>query len=636
MTIEKMSSQVDKKRLLNVFDGLKRKCTKTLKTIANCRYELYVNYAEIYAWWREAEKVDGLVESITTHLVSLKLYNVNHGINFSPILVVLFNNTLSDQERNRGSRLLNALHNEVTKNPELYRSDMVNKLAGYIKSVGGVIAATRLAKAKGKHEHESLIEQQEREATEQSAEDSAFVAGLGIEYRVIKSSDQIKPKNVKEQDKVQALSKEAVQFWDDAKFDSKVSFSGPISVDKDGFANVLIKRVDGEGYQLVDINDDPKQTTASRVTAYRKQFEAVPHSLRALCETLRTQVEPWNMGGTKDIVEVNPDRTLEGEDSIARTRLLHLHDSNEFLLSQPRMKVGVVTQVRLNKPVFESVKFDVMMAPFSKRIAEARLIADDGFNMYQPKDTEKIPVTKSNSFLFCHQLNVASKVKGLKQFELLFKSFDGHMSKKSPQVIYSKAYDEKLDFKIEVSARFLQAVTREFASPWAYDLGLNISRTAYNHLGLTFTGAQLVIDHTVEDDEFTVSKSISYAEGMSNAELYSQAFLSKDILPVLVAMGNLPIQGGVQIKGGTDVLIFEFSTSAANYFIAVPTFNAIEAKRSEAAFTQYVPQSRKLSAEEEEERYIQSLADSAGDDYTEQGGLVHEDDTQKMEVPEYA
>ncbi len=632
----KVSSQADKKYLLNVFDGLKRKCAMVLKAIANGRYDLYVNYAEIYVWWREAAKVDGLVDSLTGHLKSLKLYNVNHGINFSPLLVVLFNNTLSDQERNRGSRLLNALHNEVTKNPELYRHDIVNKLAGYIKSVGGIIAATRLVNKKSKGDSDSRVEQQERELNEKSAEDSAVVAGLGIKYRVVKQSNEIKPKSVKEQDKVQALSKAAAEFWNDAKIDAKVSFNVPISVDKDNYANVLIKYVEGEGYQLVDINDDPKQTSVSRVNAFRKQFEAIPFSLRVLCETLRTQVEPWNMGGTKDIVEVNPDDTLKGEDSLARTRLLHLHKTNQLLLSQPHMKSGVVTLVRPFSPALEAVSYDVMMAPYSKRLAEARLIADDGFNMYEPKDAQKIPATKNNSFLFCHQLNVKSKVKGLKPFDLLFKSFESHSSKKSTQVNYLDAYDEQLTFNLEVPALILQAVTREFATPWTHDLGLNISHEKYNHIGLTFTESHLNFEHTVEKDEYTASKPIRYTEGTSKEELYSEAFLTKDLLPVLVAMGNLPIQGNVEIKGGADVLIFEFSTSAAAYFIAVPTFNVTKAHRSEAAFTQYVPQSRNLSAEEQEEQYIQSLSDSEADDYSEQGGLVHEDDNEILEATVYA
>jgi hypothetical protein len=100
---------------------------------------------------------------------------------------------------------------------------------------------------------------------ERAAEDSAVVKGLGIKYRVIKHTDELKQKNVKEQEKIQAISKAAEEFWNEAKIDAKVSFSAPISVDKDGFANVLIKHVEGVGYQLVDINDDPKQTTASRV-----------------------------------------------------------------------------------------------------------------------------------------------------------------------------------------------------------------------------------------------------------------------------------------------------------------------------------------------------------------------------------
>ena len=631
-----MSSQADKKRLLGIFDQLKIKCTNVLKTISNARFELYVGYADIYVWWRDAAKVEGLVDGLTEHLTSLKLYNVNHGINFSPLLVVLFNNTLSDQERNRGSRLINALHNEVTKNPELYRTDTVNKLAGYIKSVGGIVAATRLADKKHKGDNASRVEQLERDQLDKIAEESALVAGLGIKYRVLHRSDEIKAKQVKEHDKVQALSKAADEFWSDAAVNETVSFSGAVSVDKDGFANILIKQLGNGEYQVIDSNDDPKQTNASRVTAFRKQFQAVSNSLRPICEALRTQIEPWNMGGVKDIVEVNPDDTLLGDEVYARNRLLHIHKSNEFLLSQPRMKSGVVTLVKPRSPVLEAVDFDVMMAPFSTRIAEARLIADMDFNLYEAKHADKIPVAKSNSFLFCHKLDVTSKIKGLKPITLLFKSFESDAAQKSTQPIYSESYDEKIEFNLDVSVGFIHAVTREFATPWTNDLGLNISRTAYNHLGLTFTESHLEINHTVEADNFKEHKVIRHAAGPSKVEMYSQAFLAKDILPVLVGMGNLPIEGNVSIKGGVDVLIFEFTTSAAAYFIAVPTFNAMKAERSHAAFAQYIPQSRNLSAAEEEELYMQSLAEAEADDYSEQGGLVHQEDTNSMEATFYA
>lgn len=140
MTKSVMSLQADKKRLHSEFENLKRECSDVQKLLSSVRQAVYENSAKILFWWMDASRVDGLVEGLTSHLGSYKHNAVNHGINFSPLLVVLFNNTLSDQERNRASRLLNALHNEVQANPEVYVYDRIKKLAGFIKKSGGVVA----------------------------------------------------------------------------------------------------------------------------------------------------------------------------------------------------------------------------------------------------------------------------------------------------------------------------------------------------------------------------------------------------------------------------------------------------------------------------------------------------------------
>ena len=135
-----MSTQTDKKRLQDEFDVLKHECADVLKRMSSARQAAYENYAKIYFWWVAASRVQGLVEGLTAQITSFKHTAVNHGINFSPLLVVLFNNTLSDQERNRTSRLLNALHNEVQASPDMYVHGGVSKLAGFIKKSGGFVA----------------------------------------------------------------------------------------------------------------------------------------------------------------------------------------------------------------------------------------------------------------------------------------------------------------------------------------------------------------------------------------------------------------------------------------------------------------------------------------------------------------
>ena len=344
-----MSSQVDKKYLEVEWVNLKRECFEIDKLMANARFELWKNRAKIYFWWVAASRVEGLVEGITRNITSYKHNAVNHGINFSPLLVVLFDNTLSDQERNRTSRLLNALHNEVQANPEMYAHDGVNKLAGFIKKSGGVVAVVNTTYKNGElGKGEGSIEQRAEKYEQAQAAEMASIneelAGYGIKYAIVPRHEAYKAKPVNDVEKVKALTKAANTYWEKAVIGNAVSMNTAISMSGDDLSVALLKRV-GDDIYLIDSSDDPKLIETSQVAAYRKQYQALPNSMRVICESLRTQIEPWNKSGASEIVEINPDPTLVGDEKMARTRLMYLSDTKQFVLSPARMATGVVTMI---------------------------------------------------------------------------------------------------------------------------------------------------------------------------------------------------------------------------------------------------------------------------------------------------
>lgn len=627
-----MSLQADKKRLHGEFENLKRECSEVQKLMSSVRQAVYESSAKILFWWMDASRVSGLVEGLTGHLTSYKHNAVNHGINFSPLLVVLFNNTLSDQERNRASRLLNALYNEVQANPEVYVYDRVKKLAGFIKKSGGVVAVVNTTYkngelGKGEGTLEERAEKYEQEQAEEFAKINEELAGHGINYVVMPRSKELKAKPINEVEKVKSLTKAADDYWAKVSVDNIVNFSSAISMTEDGYSSVLVKR-QGDHLVFVDANDDPKQVDAGRVAAYRKQYQALPYSLRILCEPLRTQLAPWNMATSSEILEINPDPELECEEKIARTRLMYMSKSKQFVLSPARMSTGVVTMIKPVKDVMEGVKHDVAMAPFSTTLAEVRLLGTGDFNLYDTESKEVIPVAADGKFIYSHLLNVNSKVKGLQDFCLLFKTFSDQTAGKSCQPVYTSEYDKNLSLQVELPMNAIYEITRDFATPWTNDLGTKIARSKYNHIGIKFAGAYMVISSDYEDGKFGKHKTIAYADDASTDELYSSNFLTKDIMPVLVGLGNLPIEGSVMVKADANVLTFSFKTSAASYLVAVPAFDVEKKERMTAAFKSYQPTVRKLTAEEQEELFLHQLTTTnVVDDYSDAGEIVQDEDT---------
>lgn len=627
-----MSTQTDKKRLQDEFDVLKHECADVLKRMSSARQATYENYAKIYFWWVAASRVQGLVEGLTAQKTSYKHTAVNHGINFSPLLVVLFKNTLSDQERNRTSRLLNALHKEVQASPEMYVHDGINKLAGFIKKSGGFVAVVNTTYKAGelRNGSGSIEERAEQYEEAQAAEFSNIndeLAGYGINYVVVQRTSAMKAKPINDVEKVKVLTKAANAYWENTGVENAVTLSTAITMNGEGLCSALLKRV-GDVIYIVDSSDDPKLIQAGQVTAYRKQYQVLPNSMRVVCESLRTQIEPWNTSTSSEIVEVNPDPALEGEDKMARTRLMYLSDTKQFVLSPARMAAGVVTTITPINDVIEHVPYDVVMAPYSTTMAEVRLISESDFNLYEAASKDLIPVISDDKFMFSHRLDIKSRVKGLDDMFLLFKSFNQQTAPKACQPVYLQEYDKGLDTQIELPLSTIYSVTRDFAAQWTSDLGLKIKRLQYNHIGIKFTGSHIVISDNYVDGKFQSHEAISYADGMSVEELYSNVFLTKDIMPILAALGSLPIEGSVLVKADANVLTFHFNTSAAHYTVAVPAFDIEKKERMTAAFKSYQPSFRKLTDAEEEEQFINKIyTPNIADDYSDEGGIVQDEDT---------
>jgi len=100
----------------------------------------YQNISAIYLWWRAATTVAGYLEEAYKATYSRRVnQDSSDGINFKRLLYLMYGSYGIDKDSlDRKNRVLNQLHKEYEKNDSLYAKDGVDKLAGYIKTQGGV------------------------------------------------------------------------------------------------------------------------------------------------------------------------------------------------------------------------------------------------------------------------------------------------------------------------------------------------------------------------------------------------------------------------------------------------------------------------------------------------------------------
>ncbi len=605
----------DHDRLIRELNNLQRDCAKVLRLVASTRHKEYENLAKIYLWWKEASSVEGFLEGVLAEFKDYRLQAVAHGYNYAPVLMLMFGKTLSDQERNKMSRALNALNNEFNRHPQTYRFDAVAKLTGFIKKSGGLVQLVKPSYKKAELSvdldqelvDEMAAEEHEAQQADQNAAMSAELAKLGVSFKVVKTNKKAGEPEIKEKEKIKVLSKEAGDFWSQNQPLGFATFSSGVAANDDGYSYVLVKR-NGTEYSVVNTVIDKGLINEGLVTAYRKQFAALPASVRTVCETLRTQLLPINVKlNDSELVEINAEGSSADDQKLARARLLHISQSNQFVLSQVGLSAGVVTQVTPVGTVLEKVDHDVVMAPFSKFSAETRLVGNVDFNLYKPLQGEQIPKTEDPNMIFSHRLDLVNKANESMRMSLLFHSFIEKTGSYGGQPVYDNAYDMQIEKRVNVSCEFIGQVGNEFAMPWLDNIGTHMVRPSNQLIKLRITDSQMLFSYKYLGGEFKEHKACSYGDGLSANVLTEQVFLTKDLMPVLAGLAYLPIIGGVQVKADQYVLSLSFSTSAADYLIAIPTYDIAAKRRSTVGFSQYMPTLRELNEAEQEEQYINKI-----------------------------
>ena len=612
--------EAEKNRLWSELDDLKNQCKSTLNLIVKTRLGDYRNTAKILLWTKDAKAIDGFYESLIAASGNSRTRTETHAHNYAPLLTILFENLMSDQDKNKLSRALNVLDHEYTKNSEIYATDAVNKLANFIAKQGGFVKLIKSTYNKSDLKNaadyeevdEDSIDAFEKRIAEEIARTESTDTGHGISRKRVKpvlNKSAFGMLSIKDETVQDKVLEEAVTFMNVSLMARKAKFDAPLNQTDEGFSVALVKN-NGKSITYINSFNDDRIVSDGIFGSYRSDLNATPKSVRILCEAIRTQSLPPKLKlGARDLYEVVREKTDKEPALLARPRLIYRQDSGAFVLSPMHLPSSVVTTVTPHTQMLEAKDYDIVLSTPSMAFAERLLIMNLGFNFFKPDSTEQIRALLTDD-VYSHSLCLTHKADNTKKFHLTFQGVNEDQESIS-QPVSTVSYEEAEQASIKVSSTIASAVSSQYADPWMAAIDKHITRPANQIMQVMMTGTHVKFRYFAEGHDYKGQYSILHSpDGDPEKVFFKGEFLTADLMPVLGSLGHLPITTDVGFKVINGALFITYCTSIAKLCIAIPTFIRADKKRSTAAFASYTPKKKQLTKEQLWEQSMDEVSDA--------------------------
>jgi hypothetical protein len=560
--------------------------------IIKARQAEYNSLAAIYMWWRAAKTVDGyLEEAYKATLERRAKSHLTYGQNFSRLLYLIYGTYGIDESAlDRRNRVLNKLHEECEKNTKLYAKDGVQKLGGFIKSSGGLgklIAPTYQIKpsAQPRMINRGAVVQQ----TAKNIAPLKNVDPIPQQSKIARQVTTYKAKpihvSISDAARVSCLHNEAVEFLEQLPSTRNVTITPPVPTRKDGYGLVLVKRT-ASGYEIIDDATDNSAIKLAQVNSYRKQFAALPISMRCLLETIKTQTLPANI--QKDIERLTDSGTQKNDAGLpikARRRLMYRQGNAEFVLSPSSCANGVVTIAKPKVSILEGQCGDVFMPTRTRKLLEQRLICTHDFNLFKANSLSVVP-TYSKPNLASHLLRLDNKSNHADFLFVEFWAFEEAMGDAVQQLVYKPEHLERSEIKVSLPSSYFKRLATDHIDKWLSSYGDNITRPSNQLFEFSVNEVAIQLGFDFTDGQFRNLDACAFDASLAKNTSYKACFLSKDICAALSSLNAFELIGEVVLCASSAVMALSFETDAASYTIAVPTADH-QFKRCEEAFEIY-------------------------------------------------
>lgn len=599
---------------------LQSDCDAAETMYVGARNELYKNIARVYLWWRKAEAQEGYLDAKIEQMGGVFKKESKHGYNFSPVLQLVYGNSISDYEISKRGQVLNLLHEEYKKAPQMYGTDFV-KLANHINQKGGLrrMVQDSLPDAPSLKVLEKLVKKQEAtgasnvllpssveiSVAKQNAVDAAINDNRSAIAKVLEFiNERRKPRYIHkagDHQKVRItpairqsnLAADAETYWRKHSGLGIVGADFGFDTNTGNFGLAVIKR-DAKGVAVVDTFIDDALIRQALVAAYEKQFAALPDNMRCMYETLRTQLLPKHVadqvaGKLDDSdVKVLGTKTNKNNETVnvqvplkATPRLTYMGKTNQFVLSPIASSVGVCAIVTPTANVFAKCGYDVYMHHMTKKVVE-QMLNELTMNCYRPASSSAL---QAQDKPYRHSLQVTSVADPSDFYFLTFYPFLAQPFPHYGQAMFDIGYEKTIKTKLKLPRGFVHALAKNGADKWLAGKGNHAARSSNRFVQLTVTSKSLRLEFDYKEGKALAHFEFSMPSNTKLAGTYKQKFVCLDLMPVLSALGALQLSTDVQLLLDKNVAVFKFATDAGKFVVAVPTCDDKGKRNKSAAFS---------------------------------------------------
>ena len=316
-----------------------------------------------YLWWRDASKQIGYLEDIYDE----RCYPNNKlspAINFTPLLRLSTDDTMTDDDMSHWHQALNDIHAEFEANNSTYAAAPVKTLMHYIKQNSGKTGlSTKWANRNEKNE---------------------ITTGAGGLSQSVLNSEEF----------LVTFVAEAKTYFDSIGNLPLVETPTLLS-NTTGYSTILVKNGQS-GVEMVGSIADPVFTDQALISMYRTDFNVVIPALRSILETLHILNIP--IGASKDSERFSEysrySDPLDETKKIKKTnRLVYKAADNYFLHSQIMADTCPVVRAYPLIEVFEPNTPDIKLLGATQQWIEITLLREQLFNIYKPLSSSKFKKT---------------------------------------------------------------------------------------------------------------------------------------------------------------------------------------------------------------------------------------------------
>lgn len=540
------------------------------------KYE-YKHYVKAYLWWYAAKQVDGYLDSLYSQNGIAKR-RVRSGINFRPLLNLLSNGQISDNDLTLWTKALNKVHTEYESKSSHYKTDTVNRLVYFIDNNGGKTGLAEYHTKKG-----------DLDEVQDDASDAEEIRALLFQL----DEAEFEP----------TLIKAAKDYY--SGLDNQFSIPS-VQTTADGFSVMVVKQ-DGQYSNLIGSCDNAEMIDKIIAATYRTDFTALPISLRSVLEPLHILNVPTTASAQiEKFIELSrvEDANNQGQKHRAYKRLIYRRETKDFLLSNMWLNASPVLIAKPKSQLFGVLEADIGISNDLRRSIEVRLLHQAMFNLFLPEDSQQyLPAPAGYFSRYKLELNTklnipdkdgitASQIVGvtenIRHPDITWRGFFD--SNECPQVGLKNKVKSRCVWFGYLELDEIRTVANKFFKPWVNAYSKIANRPVNKKLILRFDQIGLEIEYEIGKDG--VGEKFQIAMNNCNGTVAINV-RSVDFAFILRQIADLNINGKVEFAANKHGVILSFATDVNDYQCAIPSCND-RFERDDELFFQYDPTKSKL------------------------------------------